>query len=209
MVILFGRHGRINKTYVIMEPNTKFKDNDSLVRRLEHINGWINNCDQKSSILLAFLGVVLPLVVASDFSINRLDMLIGLIKLYMQEGEGCFCFYNALCLSFLGLSIVFAAVAIYYLLCVLKGGIDYKAYRGEGMESISALFFRDVAEASYMDYKNRLMGENYNSANDLISQIYVNSNICNRKFINYNMALRYICFFLCCFAITFILFLFL
>lgn len=32
---------------------------DELTLRLDRVNGWINNCDQKSSILLAIEGVVL------------------------------------------------------------------------------------------------------------------------------------------------------
>ena len=186
----------------------QFEDNDSLLRRLEHINSWISNCDQKASIMLALLGVVVPLFVASDFVIGKLGVLIGLIKLYFQQNEGGFCLYNAFCLTAFVLSLMFASLAVSYLLQVLKGNIDYKKFRGEGVESDSLFFFGNITTKSYTDYKSVMTNEEYNSMNDLLSQIYVNSNICNNKYVNYNKALRYVCCFLCSFAATFILFLF-
>ncbi len=40
---------------------------DELTLRLDRVNGWINNCDQKSSILLAIEGVVLTILCTSDY----------------------------------------------------------------------------------------------------------------------------------------------
>ena len=40
---------------------------DELEIRLDRINGWINNCDQKTSILLAIEGVVLTVFCTSDY----------------------------------------------------------------------------------------------------------------------------------------------
>ena len=40
---------------------------EDLEIRLDRINGWINNCDQKTSILMAIEGVVLTIFCTSDY----------------------------------------------------------------------------------------------------------------------------------------------
>lgn len=48
--------------------NNRITEEDpSLVERLNQVNNWIVNCDQKSGILLAFLGVMVPLVFTNEF----------------------------------------------------------------------------------------------------------------------------------------------
>ena len=59
------------------------KDNESLIKRLEHVNNWINNCDQKAGILLAFMGVLLPLILTADFFVIRLSGLVEPIKSFL------------------------------------------------------------------------------------------------------------------------------
>lgn len=40
---------------------------EDLEIKLDRINGWINNCDQKTSILMAIEGVVLTIFCTSDY----------------------------------------------------------------------------------------------------------------------------------------------
>lgn len=40
---------------------------EELTLRLDRVNSWINNCDQKSSIILAIEGVVLTILCTSDY----------------------------------------------------------------------------------------------------------------------------------------------
>ena len=42
-------------------------DKEDLKFTLEEVNSWINNCDQKASILLSVMGVAITLLLTSDF----------------------------------------------------------------------------------------------------------------------------------------------
>lgn len=39
---------------------------EELNQRLDRVNGWINNCDQKAGILLAFGGAFVAVLLTSD-----------------------------------------------------------------------------------------------------------------------------------------------
>lgn len=54
------------KPYSIEELNT----------RLDRVNGWINNCDQKASVLLAFAGALAAVLLTSDIMEDGYDYLI-------------------------------------------------------------------------------------------------------------------------------------
>ena len=55
-----------NKPYSMEELNT----------RLDRVNGWINNCDQKASILLAFVGAMTAVLCTSDLICSGRDAII-------------------------------------------------------------------------------------------------------------------------------------
>ena len=184
------------------------KDNESLIKRLEHVNNWINNCEQKAGILLAFMGVLLPLILTADFFVIRLSGLVEPIKSFWEKGDGLFDWCNFVMIATFVIMLFFAARTIYYLVFVLIGNTDYGKYKQEELENKSSLFYGSIAGMNYKDYKEKLLNSQYNSTNDLISQIYVNSVICKSKFDNYKFGLRNMVYFLCMFAITYILFLF-
>ena len=48
--------------------------------KLDRVIGWINNYDQKASILLAFIGVAFPLLFSSDFATNTYKELISVLS---------------------------------------------------------------------------------------------------------------------------------
>lgn len=54
------------------DDNNHVSDNNNIDKEdmkftLELVNSWINNCDQKASILLSVMGVAITLMLTSDF----------------------------------------------------------------------------------------------------------------------------------------------
>lgn len=184
------------------------KDNESLIKRLEHVNNWINNCDQKAGILLAFMGVLLPLILTADFFVIRLSGLVEPIKSFWVKGDGFFDWCNFFRLAAFVIMLFFAARTIIYLIFVLTGKTDYSKFKQNKLEKKSAFFYGSIAGMKYKEFKEMLINSQYDSTTDLISQIYVNSVICESKFDNYKLGLRNMIYFLCVFAVTYIIFLF-
>lgn len=118
LAIRFGLIWKISNN-TKMNPSHMVNDNETLIRRLEHINSWINNCDQKASILLAFVGVVIPLVFSSDIFSGKLLSLVNLIKAYSESVPGtCFSLYNTICCTLFIITIIFAVFTIHHLIAL-------------------------------------------------------------------------------------------
>lgn len=149
------------------------EDNTSLIERLNHINNWINNCDQKAAIIMAFLSVMVPLIFTTDLFTSHIIRLAIPIKDYWLNNEGCFSFFNfILCsiLVILGYSIV---TCIYFLLQVINGRIDENEFNQEGIEIDSLFFFGTISKKSFNTFRDQISDAAYNSNNDLLSQIYL------------------------------------
>ena len=50
---------------------------EELNTRLDRVNGWINNCDQKANILFAFAGALAAVLISSDIIKCGYDYLVG------------------------------------------------------------------------------------------------------------------------------------
>lgn len=184
------------------------EDNTSLIERLNHINNWINNCDQKASILLAFLGVIVPLTFTTDLFTSRILSLIIPIKNYWINNEGSFNFFNFICCSLLAILVYYVVMSIYFLFHVIYGRIDETKYNQDGLEIESLFFFGSISKIKFATFKDQINAATYNSDNDILSQIYINSVIAQQKFTYYNKALKNLASFLISFGIVFIVFLF-
>ena len=57
-----------------MDENIKSKS-ELMEKNLDRVINWVNNCDQKASILLALLGLVVTLVFTSDVFV-KIDSII-------------------------------------------------------------------------------------------------------------------------------------
>lgn len=161
-----------------------------LEAKLDRVIGWINNCDQKASILLAFIGVAFPLLISSDFATNTYKELISDFLYYLQNGEGEFSLIRFLCFLFTILSILGLGASFWLLLSALSGRIAPLNYREAGLTTKSLIFFGHISKMKYWSYKTALHNQSADAAiNDLISQLYINSKICQTKFTAYNNAL--------------------
>lgn len=168
-------------------------EQDELQKRLDRVIGWINNCDQKASILLAFVAVVFPLLFSSDFAPRAYKTLFPDFLQFWEKGEGEFSVMRALCFFFVLLSIWFVGKSVYCLLKTLSGRISISDFKDQGLPEKSLIFFGSISKMEYQEYKKALGNPSKDLAigEDLASQLYVNSKICADKFDSYNKALSF------------------
>lgn len=166
------------------------KDEENLKYKYDTVNFWVNNCDQKAGILLAIVGVAITVIMTSDF--------MKYLRSYIFEPFMQFCSGN------LGLSFSWSRFTVFILLiiaaiilitcCVflfraISANIDYEKMYKENpdLARTSYIFYGTISQMKYKDFKK---GE-VEFAEDLKSQIYVNSKIATAKFKNYKMGLEW------------------
>lgn len=194
-----------------MDEKIKPYSADELNTRLERVNSWIDNCDQKASILLAFAGALAAVLLTSDILTSGHERLVvPFVDYWRGDKEISFSFTN-LVISLILLPILYHIwQMVVYLLLVLKPKTKIEEFE-EGAESRieknSALHYGVIAQKKYNDFNDQCKGQTEdNYLNDLCSQIYCNSKICNDKFDNYKSGLSHFVKFLgwCTFEIVFI-----
>lgn len=141
------------------------KDNkfDSFKYTYDNINSWINNVDNKISILLAFLVAIMGYV----FSINN--------EIYQKN------------IQFFIIFVVIILLVCGCLLCIfaLKGRVKSK------INYTSMIFFGSISRMDRKEYFDRSEKSNEKLLiNDIKNQVYINSCICSKKFKLYNLALN-------------------
>jgi len=182
------------------------KDRNELIQDLDRINSWIGNCDQKSSFLLTMVGVMATIICTSDLAKVVKDVLVTPFVAYWRNDLGGFNWLNCLiALSLiLGLGCLFSAIVFALLSLKAKTDYDEERKKQEGMEEKSLLHYGSIAKMTYKDYA---LAEN-DMDNDLRSQIFTNSKICDKKFSRYKRALLLTLISMPLLAVAFILLLF-
>ncbi|WP_175987084.1 hypothetical protein [Bacillus sp. Marseille-Q1617] len=182
---------------------------EEVIETLDRINFWIGNCDTKVSFSLAFAGILLGGFFSSSIITGSLNLLIKkLIRMYSINNYGEV--GMVLLTSFvLAMFFFFMALTITYLFKALKGSIDSSVYKQPGLTTDSISFFGTIAGQSFDSYKQKVMTATLlEKQNDLLSQVYINSKICQNKFKLYNNGLRYLVISTLLFAILNLFFLF-
>ena len=128
----------------------------------DNINAWINNVDNKISILLVFLVAIIGYTfsINNKINMNNIQSLIIVISIILLV---CGC-----------------------LLCVfaLKGRVK------SNIKYTSIVFFSSISKMDRKDYYDTLSKmDKKQLENDIMNQIYINSCICSKKFKLYNFAL--------------------
>ena len=160
--------------------------NEYADKTYEQVSGWINNCDSKASILLALIGVFLPIAVTSDFLlegiIEELEVIVGLFS----GNCPCCAWASVLLILLLGVSVFYFIKSLRFLFVVLFARLDDS--RKEENPSIS--FYKSIGEHSYEEYK-KLVGSISEDqlTEDKIRQVHDCSKICTQKFLNYNKSI--------------------
>lgn len=172
-------------------------DRNELEARLDRVNGWINNCDQKSSILLAIEGVVLTILCTSDYISFIHQQLIFPIYNYYETGNGVFSVINTIQLFILAAMFILIFLSVFYSLQVIKGTIDTRLFKQSGLTEKSLLHFTTISHRSFNEFKIDIASQSEESMlNDLFSQVYINSSICDNKFKYHKKSVWCFCSFL-------------
>ncbi len=195
-------HGIMNEKGDIKDnkqPRSDMKDVmpnsiDQLSARLDRVNRWIENCDQKVYIMLAFVGACIAVFFSSSMFFKARAVLIQPFYAYLDNNEAYSVDFRKLFL-FIGLITIciFVGRMIYYLIKALTPKTITNEFlkKNPTLEGNSLLHFQTIAGMTFNEfesYADNDTKERYK--HDLYSQIYINSNICNAKFENLKKGLR-------------------
>ena len=154
---------------------------------LERNISFIANCDNKTSIVLASIGVLLTIILTN----NGINEIFKIIKSCISEKNFCNVFY--LICFFISISVLL--FGFYNLCSVLIARTQNKN------ESNSLIFFSGIIKNgnknSYFEKFVAMSQEEY--LDDLISEIYINASIATTKYKKYNLGFK-------CTAIGFVAF---
>ncbi|KDN91329.1 DUF5706 domain-containing protein (plasmid) [Bacillus velezensis] len=159
----------------------KLKNN--LIQRLDRHLDWIKSCDTKSSIVLAMIGIFLTLFLS--------DQSLGLLKKILLESTRNVNFSNVLYLIILMASWCLFVYGAYCLVKVLVPK-NKKVLDGEGLHRDSLYYFETTSSNSFTEFKRRVLSENKDDElKDILSQVYVNAQICTIKYTYFKKGIRF------------------
>ena len=161
---------------------------EQVEKNLDRVNGWIGNCDQKASFLLTLVGVIATLICTGDTMVKVKEILVNPFIAYWKEGIGGFDTERFFLALFLCSGLLCLLGAIVFLLMCLMAKTDYSKFEQPGIEKNSRLFYGSIAKMKYDEFRSAI--NDYD--NDLLSQLYINSVICNAKFDNYKIAVKFV-----------------
>lgn len=156
---------------------------EELVDILKRNTAWIENCDSKTSIILAGLGVMIGILLTTDYVSKFISIIRYMINnvSFWSVGYLIFCFF----------AIGFIITGCFCWITVLFARVNLNDFSDRGIKFDSLIFFSSIAQHKTLSlYKKNL--EKYDAAqikDDIISQIYICSIICDKKFKYYKLGL--------------------
>lgn len=148
---------------------------------LDRVIGFINNCDNKASIVLGGIAAILAIV----FSGNGIERVIDVVSAIVFSapssnrtiGEVAY-------LTLLILSVILLTVGLVFLILTITARIK------SGKSSV--IYFGHIARLENdAAYKERVVSISEEELlEDILAQIYINSVICDRKYKYYNRGLK-------------------
>lgn len=159
---------------------------EELTGILDRTTAWIENCDSKTSILLAGLGVLSGILLATDYAKKFLEIYRYLIS------HITFWMIIYLVLYVIAMGLIVAGVVSW--ICVLFARVNINDFADRGIKSDSLIFFSSIAKhKTFSSYKKKLKNcKGLDMEEDLISQIYICSIICDKKFRYYKLGLIFV-----------------
>jgi hypothetical protein len=154
-------------------------DNEELFQILDRIILWIGNCDTKASIFLGSMGVVIGVLLGTDY----VTFMINTCKALQTYPPSALI---AFVVPFV-FSIVLMIVGVFFLLLSILPTTTIGEYPKKDVYLDSLLFFTTIASNSGVDeLTNKILSStDASKSKDIISQIYVCSIICSLKFKRY------------------------
>lgn len=154
---------------------------EDLYKNLDIINQWINNSDNKAAIILGLVGILLTIIFTNGNVLSRTVKIMKEIFLNINFSDILYLIF------FLG-SICVCIFGLYALIKVLIPTLKMKTYRTK-----SYMFFGSIASYfSFNEYKEGLLKSTEEDIlDDLLNQVYQNSIICNKKFVNFSKGIKY------------------
>lgn len=161
-------------------------EKDDLNQILDRNVAWIENCDNKASIMLGALGVAVSVFFALDYATIILNVIQGK---WSNASFG-----NVIFLILVTLSLCAFMYGGYKLIKTLTPKIDMENLGSdEKVCTNSNIFFSTIAaHSNYTKFLERLIETNGNDyLNDISSQIYICAKICDLKFKDYKKGLYF------------------
>ena len=158
---------------------------EELNQRLDRVNGWINNCDQKAGILLAFCGAFVAVLLTSDVIGKGYYYLIEPFYSFWLDGvDATFSLKRTTLFCGILPTIYYGWNMVYNLLLVLKPKTKIKEFNDNSspITNNSKLHFQSIAKKSYREFQAESKVQSESAyLDDLCTQIYCNSRICDDK----------------------------
>lgn len=158
---------------------------------IERVQNLIVNCDQKSSITLATIGVLISIFLSTGAVINKIITLPNKIILFVNNRAYLQLIAYSISLFILIAALILIGASLFCLLKSIKSKIDISDYSDAICSNNHKTFFGSINAITYNTFKEeRLRTTNNERIEELISQLYINSKICNSKFNSYNNGLN-------------------
>lgn len=171
-----------------METMTEITDelNDKIeiaTQTLDRNIGFVVACDNKTSVVLATVGVLLTIILTNE----GLNEILRIAKCCTNDKNFCNIFY----LICLGGAAVILGMGIFNLGRVLVAKTSEESIGRK--EATSRIFFTGIRKnGDYKTYNQRFRTMSKEDLlNDLIEQIYINADIATTKYKTYNVGLKY------------------
>lgn len=153
--------------------NSEKVEKQDILDRLDRILEWIRACDTKASILLATMGIIMT-VFSTEFFLTKLKLI---LKYNLNELDFSKILYLTFVVVFFGLFFV----GIFCLVLELNPALISKKNNNENVES--TYYFEAIAKKELSTLKAEIEQLSYEKEiNDIITQLYINSKICTKKY---------------------------
>jgi hypothetical protein len=156
------------------------------LKKLEIVNHWISNCDTKSSLIFAFLGILLTIIFPSSLG----EEMVSVFNFKIAKEINFISVKKFFCLLCVIVFLIGVVMTFCYIYFTLKARISPEVYTQSGLKTDSNIFYGSIASKKYELFKKESNNETDSDfTNDINSQIFINSNIATEKFNNYNKSL--------------------
>lgn len=157
---------------------------EDVINILDRIIGFVNLCDNKTSVALGIFGVLITILFSSD-GVKEIK---GIIKSALSSAS----VYGLLFVILFACTIIVSIFGIIKLLQVLFPQTEIKDNNDREIDSDSKIYFGCICKNhTYKQFREKLINcKDDEYLNDIISQIYINSIICNKKYNCFKVGLK-------------------